>query len=73
MHAYIRSMTNQSGRFSTDGISVTAANSTFVQCTSNHLTSFAVLVDVSGVSYMCNAYSIQKLPALSKMDSVKKS
>ena len=47
----IHSMTNQSGRFSIDGITVTITNSTFVQCTSNHLTSFAVLVDVSGVSY----------------------
>ena len=41
---------DKSGYFSTDGITVTAINNSFVQCASNHLTSFAVLVDVSGVS-----------------------
>ena len=40
---------NVSGRFSTDGITQSGTtNSTFVQCTSTHLTSFAVLVDTSG-------------------------
>ena len=40
---------NESGRFSTDGITQSSTtNSTFVQCTSTHLTSFAVLVDASG-------------------------
>ena len=40
---------NKPGRFSTDGISQSSTtNSTFVQCTSTHLTSFAVLVDTSG-------------------------
>ena len=40
---------NESGRFLTDGITQTSeTNSTFVQCTSTHLTSFAVLVDASG-------------------------
>ena len=42
--------TNQSGSFSTDGIDQIRRNNTFVQCTSDHLTSFAVLVDVSGRS-----------------------
>ena len=42
---------NTQGRFSTDGITQSSTtNSTFVQCTSTHLTSFAVLVDVSGES-----------------------
>ncbi|XP_065902434.1 adhesion G protein-coupled receptor L4-like [Dysidea avara] len=41
-------LSNQSGRFSVDGIAVITRNSTYVQCASNHLTSFAVLVDVSG-------------------------
>ena len=41
----------QSGSFSSDGITqIKRNNRTFVQCTSNHLTSFAVLVDASGVS-----------------------
>ena len=45
--------TNQSGSFSTDGISTDGiiqsdtTNNTFVQCSTTHLTSFAVLVDVS--------------------------
>ena len=41
----------QSGMFSTDGIIQSdTTNNTFVQCSTTHLTSFAVLVDVSGVS-----------------------
>ena len=40
---------NESGSFSTDGISQSGTiNDTIVQCTSTHLTSFAVLVDTSG-------------------------
>ena len=40
---------NKPGRFSTDGITQSSTtNNTFVQCTSTHLTSFAVLVDASG-------------------------
>ena len=39
-----------SGYFSTDGVTLITNNSTVYQCSSNHLTSFAVLVDVSGVS-----------------------
>ena len=40
---------NESGEFLTDGITQSSTtNSTFVQCTSTHLTSFAVLVDKSG-------------------------
>ena len=40
---------NQSGNFSTDGIIQSeATNNTFVQCATTHLTSFAVLVDLSG-------------------------
>ncbi|XP_065903444.1 adhesion G protein-coupled receptor L3-like [Dysidea avara] len=39
---------DQSGSFSTEGITqLSTTNSTFVQCNSNHLTSFAVLVDTS--------------------------
>ena len=42
---------NKRGRFSMDGIAQgITTNSTFVQCTSTHLTSFAVLVDTSGGS-----------------------
>ena len=45
------SVANQSGSFSTDGITqLNTTNSTFVQCRSNHLTSFAVLVNTMGVS-----------------------
>ena len=45
------SNSNESGSFSTDGITqVNTTNNTFVQCTSTHLTSFAVLVDASGGS-----------------------
>ena len=48
---YFFSNSNESGRFSTDGITQSSTtNSTFVQCTSTHLTSFAVLVDLSGGS-----------------------
>ena len=37
--------------FSTDGIIQSdTTNNTFVQCSTTHLTSFAVLVDTSGVS-----------------------
>ena len=43
---------DQSRYFSTDGVTLIASNSTFYQCASNHLTSFAVLVDVSGVSFV---------------------
>ena len=40
---------NTSGSFSTDGITQSSTtNNTFVQCTSTHLTSYAVLVDTSG-------------------------
>ena len=50
MHMYgLYSNSNTSGSFSTDGITQSnTTNSTFVQCTSTHLTSFAVLVDMSG-------------------------
>ena len=34
--------------FSEDGIQEIGRNDTFLQCTSAHLTSFAVLVDASG-------------------------
>ena len=45
------STSEQSGSFSTDGITqLGTTNSTFVQCRSEHLTSFAVLVDATGVS-----------------------
>ena len=57
---------NESGRFLTDGITQTSAtNSTFVQCTSTHLTSFAVLVDVSGetVSQLMQKYIVKHLYA----------
>ena len=48
---YFCSNSNESGRFLTDGITQSSTtNSTFVQCTSTHLTSFAVLVDTSGES-----------------------
>jgi len=41
----------RSASFSTDGIvQLSTTNSTFVQCRSKHLTSFAVLVDITGVS-----------------------
>ena len=43
------SNSSESGSFSTDGITQSiTTNNTFVQCTSTHLTSFAVLVDTSG-------------------------
>ena len=46
VHLY--SNPDQSGSFSTEGITqLSTTNSTFVQCNSNHLTSFAVLVDTS--------------------------
>ena len=39
------------GRFSSDGITLSrSVNNSFVECSTNHLTSFAVLVDVSGES-----------------------
>ena len=42
----VYSTAGQSGRFSTDGIIQSdATNNTFVQCSTTHLTSFAVLVD----------------------------
>ena len=47
----LRSNSNESGSFSTDGIEQRSlSNDTFVQCTTTHLTSFAVLVDTSGES-----------------------
>ena len=47
----LSSNSNESGSFSTDGLTQSGTtNSTFVQCTSTHLTSFAVLVDTSGTS-----------------------
>jgi len=47
----IYSTSERSGSFSTDGITqLSTTNSTFVQCRSEHLTSFAVLVDATGVS-----------------------
>ncbi|XP_065898979.1 adhesion G protein-coupled receptor L3-like [Dysidea avara] len=64
----LSSTTDQRGRFSADGIIQSdTTNSTFVQCSTTHLTSFAVLVDVSGgtgstalsiVSYIGCAISI---------------
>ena len=39
---------NENGEFLTDGITQSnITNNTFVQCTSTHLTSFAILVDTS--------------------------
>ena len=50
-YVYLLSDNNTQSRFSTDGITQSSTtNSTFVQCTSTHLTSFAVLVDTSGKS-----------------------
>ena len=47
----LSSNSNKSGSFSTDGISQSGTiNNTIVQCTSTHLTSFAVLIDISGPS-----------------------
>ncbi|XP_065902446.1 adhesion G protein-coupled receptor L3-like [Dysidea avara] len=64
----LSSTIGQRGRFSTDGIIQSdTTNNTFVQCSTTHLTSFAVLVDVSGgrestalsiVSYIGCAISI---------------
>ncbi|XP_065903383.1 adhesion G protein-coupled receptor L3-like isoform X2 [Dysidea avara] len=52
----ISNTSGQSGMFSTDGIIQSdTTNNSFVQCSTTHLTSFAVLVDVSGVSVMDNA------------------
>ncbi|XP_065903385.1 adhesion G protein-coupled receptor L3-like isoform X4 [Dysidea avara] len=49
----ISNTSGQSGMFSTDGIIQSdTTNNSFVQCSTTHLTSFAVLVDVSGVSVM---------------------
>jgi len=40
-----------SGEFSTDGIRKSEnSNETLIECYTNHLTSFAVLVDTTGVS-----------------------
>ncbi|XP_065903380.1 adhesion G protein-coupled receptor L3-like isoform X2 [Dysidea avara] len=49
-----------SGRFSSDGVTLSRnnANNTFVQCSTTHLTSFAVLVDVSGENKPTEALSI---------------
>jgi len=58
------STSEQSGSFSTDGITqLSTSNSTFVQCRSEHLTSFAVLVDATGVSVFteslfCGYYAV---------------
>ncbi|XP_065903386.1 adhesion G protein-coupled receptor L3-like isoform X5 [Dysidea avara] len=47
----ISNTSGQSGMFSTDGIIQSdTTNNSFVQCSTTHLTSFAVLVDVSGTS-----------------------
>jgi len=43
-----------SGAFSKDGIKATT-NGSFVNCSSNHLTSFAVLVNVGDVSMQLSA------------------
>ena len=61
MHEWIHlfSSSNERGRFSTDGITLrNTTNSTFVQCTSTHLTSFAVLVDTSGKNVSPATYGI---------------
>ncbi|XP_065903381.1 adhesion G protein-coupled receptor L3-like [Dysidea avara] len=39
---------SERGHFSQEGITSTTHDGSFVQCSSNHLTSFAILVDVSG-------------------------
>ena len=45
--------------WSNDGIKVTATNNTFIQCTSSHLTSFAVLVAPGGeVRYFVSVTAI---------------
>ena len=62
----LHNSTNQSGSFSTDGISTDdiiqndTTNNTFVQCSTTHLTSFAVLVDVSGgrATTVMNLYNV---------------
>ena len=52
------SNSNESGEFLTDGITQSSTtNNTFVQCTSIHLTSFAVLVDKSGENVSLSNYS----------------
>ena len=54
---FSQSTTNQSGMFSTDGIIQSGTtNNTFVQCSTTHLTSFAVLADISGVSVIQLVY-----------------
>ena len=47
-HCYLYGLSNCSGNFSDDGIEQVGRNGSYIQCTSAHLTSFAVLVDVSG-------------------------
>ena len=52
----------QSGMFSTDGIIQSdTTNNTFIQCSTTHLTSFAVLVDV----VWSKCYSLDTLIACS--------
>ena len=42
------------GGWSSIGLSVQSVDDQFITCSSNHLTSFAVLVDVSGSSQVIN-------------------
>ena len=42
------------GGWSSIGLSIENSTNTTITCTSTHLTSFAVLVDVSGASQVCH-------------------
>jgi len=53
---------NQTGGFSEEGIMITnRSNDTFIECISNHLTSFAILVSTQSVSAYVNLCSVHKL------------
>ncbi|XP_065911114.1 adhesion G protein-coupled receptor L3-like [Dysidea avara] len=49
---------HNSSQFSEEGVQQIGSNKSFVQCTSSHLTSFAVLVDATGGSAQSEALSI---------------
>jgi len=62
MYALSLYRNNQTGGFSEEGIMITdRSNETFIECVSNHLTSFAILVSTQTVSVYVNLCSTHKL------------
>jgi len=67
---YIYRNAGERGHFSQDGVTTTNRSGSIIRCSSNHLTSFAILVDVSGQSVSTMSHDNLHLSQCDSIDSV---